>query len=464
MQLLVTSSSDNSQDSAAEADEDADTIVVDLPWKPTSQAEPDGLRSPVSSGNAPERSNIQQPLSPIHNNDGGNPHQDLLPAVSLGNPGTSQYTITALNDFALSADMPTPNNDQDPGRSPGNANYQGQGMEAMEDLLMDMDIPNLDFFDPFLGSTYDNFALPALPDSNEFLSPLEQRSDTSSVTIPHANFALGTMPNGPEISTRNQQNAQRDPPATSGTRAGELIMTSHDKGTSAAAVKNKTPLFDEEAHAHTWTDLCSRLDASALSSFRLPTAALMRKWLRVYVDAFHVHFPFIHLPTLDFTKVSSPLTLAICAIGALYRLNRSAAVALHVKAVQCLDALEVNIPELILKQKLLHDWTRPTTKTESMMSRPLWHSQARLLSLMFATFSGDPLIVRKSFQDLGILSSVIAKTSLTSIALTLLQDYRMRLIQVKPKSSDRRLTSWNVWVERESSKRQVTLRTFVTHY
>ncbi|KAK5094653.1 hypothetical protein LTS08_008509 [Lithohypha guttulata] len=318
-------------------------------------------------------------------------------------------------------------------RSGNDSTYQVPDVAMIDDILMDMDGPNLDFFDPFMGNTYDHFALPTLPDGNEFQFSPDRASEAGSENVSRTSLLNTTL-----LHHEARENSQRaSVPAVSNVRAGELMPRSHDKSATPSTSKSATPYFGEEAHTHTWNDLCSRLNVTTLSTFKLPTPALIRKWLRLYVDAFHVHFPFLHLPTLDLTKIPSPLTLAVCAIGALYRLNRPAAVALHVKAVQCLDALEVNIPSLILEQKLLYGWTKPTCTPGRQTKRPLWYSQARILSLVFTIFSGDPMIVRKSFEDFGILSS----------------DYRVRLWDVKAGSSDRIISSWTAWVERESSKR-----------
>jgi hypothetical protein len=51
----------------------------------------------------------------------------------------------------------------------------------------------------------------------------------------------------------------------------------------------------------------------------------MQQFLKCYLVCFHRHCPIIHLPTLSLDSVPSHLILAICAIGALYRLRRKTA-------------------------------------------------------------------------------------------------------------------------------------------
>jgi hypothetical protein len=51
----------------------------------------------------------------------------------------------------------------------------------------------------------------------------------------------------------------------------------------------------------------------------------MQHFLKSYLVCFHRHCPIIHLPTLSLEAIPSHLILAICAIGALYRLRRKTA-------------------------------------------------------------------------------------------------------------------------------------------
>jgi hypothetical protein len=51
----------------------------------------------------------------------------------------------------------------------------------------------------------------------------------------------------------------------------------------------------------------------------------MQQFLRCYLICFHRHCPIIHLPSLDLKAVQCHLMMAMCAIGALYRLRRKTA-------------------------------------------------------------------------------------------------------------------------------------------
>jgi hypothetical protein len=55
----------------------------------------------------------------------------------------------------------------------------------------------------------------------------------------------------------------------------------------------------------------------------------MQQFINSYIDSFHLHQPFIHLPSLSFTETPCPLILAMGSIGALYRLKRRRAYELY---------------------------------------------------------------------------------------------------------------------------------------
>ncbi|KAJ5200020.1 hypothetical protein N7472_005224 [Penicillium cf. griseofulvum] len=48
----------------------------------------------------------------------------------------------------------------------------------------------------------------------------------------------------------------------------------------------------------------------------------LQQFIKSYIECFHVHLPFIHLPSFSPPDTPSPLILAMASIGALYRLRR----------------------------------------------------------------------------------------------------------------------------------------------
>lgn len=78
---------------------------------------------------------------------------------------------------------------------------------------------------------------------------------------------------------------------------------------------------DETAYLSIRSDLMQRLMLSD-HEIDIPPAKACQGFLSSYIANFHGHQPIIHLQTLCPKTVPSPLILAMCSIGALYRLDR----------------------------------------------------------------------------------------------------------------------------------------------
>ncbi|KAF0328322.1 zinc finger protein [Colletotrichum asianum] len=200
------------------------------------------------------------------------------------------------------------------------------------------------------------------------------------------------------------------------------------------ATAKPSMIFTEEIRAHCVNDLRSHLTPERLGDFQMPDTACLQKCLNSYVESFHVHFPFLHLLTLNLKTAPSPLTLSICAIGALHRLDRKLAASLYLTAESILSIVEFDT--LRNCSALLQDWAKPRDMPSSA-SAPLPLAQARLLLVFFASFSGEPQLIRQALVGCGFLSA----------------EFRSRLSRMRPLSTTNELSDWRTWVEHESTKR-----------
>ncbi|KAJ9603158.1 hypothetical protein H2200_012453 [Cladophialophora chaetospira] len=318
---------------------------------------------------------------------------------------------------------------------------------------LDGDLEFLDFFDPFLGlppKQVEAFALPPL--NTDGWSPLENFSGSSQTSMqdygfqqthllstsgsPHMDDPWATNPNPhdrrysaswPETPVPNFTTIRNEPEVQQNL---EIPQTKHPK---------QAPLvFTEPMRSHLLKDLSSRLTPEQLHNFRLPTAAALQKCIRTYVDAFHVHLPIFHLQTMDFEQTASPLILAICAIGAQYRLERKVSASLFLKADQALAAAVVDRGDhLHKKPRLLEDWVRPRSQQPKSIPEALWKSQTRLLLAMLSCFSGDTEVISKAIAHLG----------------DFLIDFREFAPVVRLRNNLAAPLTWREWIERESVKR-----------
>ncbi|KIW34125.1 uncharacterized protein PV07_00921 [Cladophialophora immunda] len=278
----------------------------------------------------------------------------------------------------------------------------------MRDTFDTTDEICFDLFDPLMGLDADQFLVSAelLPEhAVDFGSNLPSESSS---------LARGRDWPSQAASTR-----ERPPPDVHSNRT-ELSGPTVTDAVRSIMLKDLSIRFSSES-----------------SKLYIPSTTSLDKCIKAYLNAFHIHLPLFHIPSLDLEKTPAPLILAICSIGALYRLERRVAASLYRTAEQALSVEDNELLHLIGHSRFLEDCVNPTTTSQAESLHPLWLSQTRLLLTFFATFTGSPAVVRTAVERVGWLTN----------------DYRARLKLVKVGDARSRLTSWSAWVEREKTKR-----------
>ncbi|KAK6004309.1 hypothetical protein QM012_008171 [Aureobasidium pullulans] len=176
------------------------------------------------------------------------------------------------------------------------------------------------------------------------------------------------------------------------------------------------PALDEDSYYAIMADVKSYMPFTTEMELLLSLQD-MHQFMKCYMVCFHRHCPIIHLPSLDL-KATPALILAMCAIGALYRLRRKTAHDLW----QCAK----NICETELDADLNGD---PLTASATSAL------QCRLLVSWFAIFSGD-------MTEQGISASGFWSTRYRSLRV---------LLQSTPYNSGN--ATWTQWILRETAKR-----------
>lgn len=95
---------------------------------------------------------------------------------------------------------------------------------------------------------------------------------------------------------------------------------------------------DNTLHASICKDLAERLGRRDVS-LEVPSSKVLKGFLNSFLECYYRHQPFIHLPTLSMADTPSPLILAMCCIGALYRLDRRRAQTLYSICTQSIPAV-----------------------------------------------------------------------------------------------------------------------------
>ncbi|KFY79552.1 hypothetical protein V499_01484 [Pseudogymnoascus sp. VKM F-103] len=188
-------------------------------------------------------------------------------------------------------------------------------------------------------------------------------------------------------------------------------------------VVNETPRqislrpVDSDIHSLILKDIEKRLSHEQLKDFNMPSAQSLQRFLVSYLTCFHRHYPILHFPSLDLRNAPTPLILAMCAIGALYRLSRKTAKDLWFWANKMLE-LELQTPP--------SDLMSPST---------IAAAQCKLLLSLFAVFSGD--VTEQALTQWGYWTT----------------EYRLRRAILALKRPNTESLSWESWCLRETSKR-----------
>ncbi|KAF4470599.1 cytochrome p450 [Fusarium albosuccineum] len=179
--------------------------------------------------------------------------------------------------------------------------------------------------------------------------------------------------------------------------------------------------LNDDAYLAIQADLSQRLGSSN-TAVDLPSAKLCQGFLSSYVSSFHSHLRIIHLQTFDPKTTPSPLILAMCSIGALYRLDRRRSRHLYDAAVRSVETI-----------------ARPSKDDDQVLVKDycVWYVQAKMLLSFYAIMSGDKNLVSNTMLGNGFYTLVFNKV-------------RVSLGGDKPGMTR---MSWQGWIEYESWKR-----------
>ncbi|CAI7657074.1 unnamed protein product [Penicillium glandicola] len=168
----------------------------------------------------------------------------------------------------------------------------------------------------------------------------------------------------------------------------------------------------------------------------VPSATLIQNCLRGYFERFHVHHDLFHPHIFDLNRMASPLILAMCAIGALYRLDRKLSALLFCMAEKTLDMLCLKRDGEAASPSFEAIATSSLAMQTTSSPKPLWELQTRVLLVFVATIGGQSALSRKAIDGIGFLAC----------------EYR-NLASYICRDSSQAYVSWDHWIRRESKKR-----------
>lgn len=97
-------------------------------------------------------------------------------------------------------------------------------------------------------------------------------------------------------------------------------------------VKAKTAWDLSDADRQTFANKLASFESVLPKGFIAPSRHSLSRYLAGYINGFHEHLPFIHVPSLSVAAINPELTIALAAVGAQYRFENSRAIELFYAA------------------------------------------------------------------------------------------------------------------------------------
>jgi hypothetical protein len=193
---------------------------------------------------------------------------------------------------------------------------------AEQDILSFLNpTQNRNIRDPVVSNTPLNGAKPVVlqPD---FVDWLQMNRDDYSFSIHHS-------------SPRGLEGVSTDP-------GPDLIEPDESKEVLVNPAHPSTSvLIDEQTYAEIVKALQTKYKKHVAPDFVLPSRRALERFLSLFFDCFHPHFPIMHIPTFNPSHLSIPLLLAICCMGAMYCMERDKARALWEQSRRIVDVMVV---------------------------------------------------------------------------------------------------------------------------
>ncbi|KZL81312.1 cytochrome p450 [Colletotrichum incanum] len=280
------------------------------------------------------------------------------------------------------------------------------------------DVLTLESLDSLLAdSTSQSLAMPG--DSFDFNQALFWGEAANGLETPSHQYHGPIIPNGSVGMSQDQPRLMQNTPRLMTQDLAVAGIESESRGASERnlpclleARRPSKPNFamDKSMHDTICIDVNKRLTGPDASK-EIPSLRMCQSFVSSYIECYHCHLPIIHLQTLSHGDIPSPLVLAMCSIGALYRLDRRRARRL---------------------------WDLGLRLIEPVLTRdcPLWVVQTKFLLSFFATFSGD--------KDLAIRS--IGESNFNALLYTKVRNELASDVDLLE-------STWADWVQRESWKR-----------
>jgi hypothetical protein len=271
------------------------------------------------------------------------------------------------------------------------------------------------------GSTFPDLSPKVVPDSlggnDQAFSLLNSQSPVNTMHGMPSQFYPTPMVVNPDTPTNSAHSG------SSSNRQSSVTSISADSITDATRQALLMSLSQPSAYSHSHRKYSQPTISSPLSpgfstrprsasNISLPSTYDLQRYVAAYIQYFHPHFPFLHIPSLSFNSPEYTnnirltnghpsfhhpggiiggggcLILAMAAIGALYEYDTAASRELFESAKRMI--------QLYLEERRKADMSAavngsPPIGDNSIQNTPLWLVQAMLLNVIYGHNCGDKL-------------------------------------------------------------------------
>ena len=195
--------------------------------------------------------------------------------------------------------------------------------------------------------------------------------------------------------------------------------------------------------------------------FIVPSRHSLSRYLAGYINGFHEHLPFIHVPTLSVAVIAPELTLALAAVGAQYRFENS-------RGIELFYAAKAVVMEQIRRRDgtgLPQLWHRPSSSSFPQSPNLAFQSQTASSS-PFPTLSRAESVVPEGRDPMGSIQALLLLTAFAtwerhqellrealafqSVLARLLRESGLQEPEISIPSDD---LTWEDWVRLEGDRR-----------
>ncbi|KAB2568758.1 Transcriptional regulator ADR1, partial [Lasiodiplodia theobromae] len=176
------------------------------------------------------------------------------------------------------------------------------------------------------------------------------------------------------------------------------------------------------------------------ADFRLPSRLALSRYIGAYINGFHEHLPFLHIPTMTVENTCVELLLALAAVGAQYCFEGEKGVELfHTARAIASQRIRKRDASFAYPNSEGSLWSSTARATLGLVSEPkedlIQTAQALLILMAMATWAKHKEILREALAIQSILATLVRDDGLSSSS---------------PYPFD---ISWEEWTARESRTR-----------